>query len=668
MSVLTGRDRRTKGLHSRTQRRPPTRLLALVALAPLAVVAQSDEFGTVRQEFIKARAEASMGINTIEDGDSRALRRYVLYPYLTAARIERRLVDATEAGDEADALARRFLAQHESEPVAFDFRRRWLTSLARRADWEQFLAIYQRETSSLTLECQYLRARIAIGQTDGLADLLVDRWLTPNRLPTECEPAFQWARDEGILDAEVIEQRVRMLLENGQAAFARVIARRLPDERAAPLLQWARLLQNPIAELDRLIAAPQTKLAPDALIGGWARFAIANPEAALERFSLVQSTLGRAIADADRLTLDLAFGLAWDRRAAAAIEFFGRVDSADLDDYALGWLSRAGLWDGDWQLAEQAIAAMTPAGRQQAVWRYWTARSLQAQDREDEARPLFESVIGDDNYYSAMAGAHIGRRIEPHVVPLRLDDNLADRLATSPPFVRARELFLAGLRTEATREWQEATAGLDESARRQSVRLAADWGWYDVAVATATRQEIFNDYELLYPRPFNPEVEAAAELTGLTQPLIYGMLRQESLFREDAVSSAGAIGLAQLRLDTARGTAGRWQLPQPERADLFDPGTNIRLGAAELRTLLGYFGDQLPVALAAYNAGPNAAARWLPSKEMAPDIWVENIPYNETRAYVRRVLWHSLVFDWLESARPQDTAAWLAPVQPVTTN
>jgi len=659
--LRTGDDRRRKLVYLLT-------VFVTAILPPGGLVAQSEDIESLREEFRTAHADAASGINITDERDSRALRSYALYPYLRAVRIERQLLNVIAAEDDADIAAESFLMEYGSAPLTFKLHRRWLESLARRGAWPKFLANYRSEIASMRLHCQYLSARVALDRTGGLAPDIVDRWLMPSQLPIECESAFQWLRAEDILDAALTEQRIRLLLENGQTGFARVIARNLPNEQAAPLFQWARLLQNPIVEFDRLIATPEMGVSREALISAWTRFARTNPTAALERFELVLSTLEPSKEDANTLALELAFGLAWDRRGGDAIDLFGRVDEAHLDDYALGWLARSALWVGDWRLVEQAIASMSTSSRTQTVWRYWTARSLYARKREEEARPLFRSVMADDNYYSAMAGAYLGEPVRPHLVTLRHNESVASELSASPAFTRAYELFMTGLRTEATREWREAIATLNEVERRQSVRIAAAWGWHDMAVATATQQSIFNDYDLLYPQPFTAEVQSAANLTGLEQALIYAVLRQESLFREDAVSAAGAIGLAQLQLDTARGTAGRWQLPVPDRAHLFEPGVNIRLGAGQLQLLLDRFENQLPVALAGYNAGPNAAARWLPTQSMDPDIWLENVPYNETRAYVRRVLWHSLVFGWNENGEAQDTAAWLQPVLPISSN
>ncbi len=173
---------------------------------------------------------------------------------------------------------------------------------------------------------------------------------------------------------------------------------------------------------------------------------------------------------------------------------------------------------------------------------------------------------------------------------------------------------------------------------------------------------LYNDYEFLYPQPYDPEVNAAAKLSGLAPDLIYGVMRQETLFRADAQSGANARGLLQLLPQTARITARKFNLAVPTADDLFNPAINVPLGAVYLKSLVDSFDGQTVLALASYNAGPAAVRRWLPVQAMESDILIENVPYNETRTYVQRVLWHSLVFNWLRTGKPVDTQAWLTPI------
>ena len=230
--------------------------------------------------------------------------------------------------------------------------------------------------------------------------------------------------------------------------------------------------------------------------------------------------------------------------------------------------------------------------------------------------------------------------------------------------MRAHELLLCELRGQAMIEWQFAFDELTAAERQQAVPLAADWGWYDLAVTAATSLHIFYDYGLLYPQPYETSVIAAAHAAQLPVSLVYSVIRQESLYRTDVVSSAGARGLMQLELSTAKPIARGLKLPPPHMTDLFDPQINSTLGAEHLHLLLDKVNGQLPLALAAYNAGIAAASRWLPAGSIAPDVWVENIPYNETRTYVQRILWHTVVYAWLRSdGQAQDTASWLAPIR-----
>jgi soluble lytic murein transglycosylase len=636
-----------------------------VALAALgtAATADDDAFAAQRQLFVIAWAAVEAGAPLPAATDPPALRSYPLYPYLERARLLRALSRVAGAWGQTDDDIALFLRNHAGEPVATELRRAWLTKLAAREQWQAVNDWFDPALTDASLSCQHTRALAALNVQDA-EHSAVALWLTPERLPPECEPVFDWLRNRNALTDALVEQRVRALLTNGQAAFARTIARQLPAERAAPLLQWADLLERPEASLDRALEAPAGRYGsePAALLAGWNRLARNDPEAARERFDRLPALVTPE--SIGSYALALALGLAWDRRAAEALDAFSAVPAAQLDDYALAWQARAALWARDWARVERSIAAMSAEQRAETRWRYWAARAADERNESALAKRLYASVLPTDNFYAANAAARLGRRVEPHPARLTEDDAAIATLAAQPGFVRARELLLCGLKGPAVIEWSRASEMLASAQRAQAVHLAARWGWHDVSVTTATREKVFYDYALLYPKPYGDEVRSAAELTNLDAGLIYGVIRQESLYRTDAVSSAGAFGLAQLMPETARRVAKEWQKPLPAAADLFDPAVNITLGAAHLRELVNRFDQRTVVALAGYNAGALAAERWLPDQPIDADIWIENIPYNETRDYVQRVLWHSVVFAWLESGRGEKVDSWLIPIAP----
>ncbi|WP_331066326.1 lytic transglycosylase domain-containing protein [Steroidobacter sp.] len=644
---------------------PRVLALALLILSSGPALAAKDPFKNTRQVFKEAHAAATTQA-TDEKADSEALRRYPLYPYLQAARIKRALGEATNELGSADQQAETFVEYYDREPVGRDLRVAWLTSLAKRQQWQAFLKHYRDDLASDALRCHSFSARIALGQTEDLELDIASQWLTPTSLP-DCERPFDWMRSRKAMTPALVEQRVRRALENNNPGFAKQIAASLPADKAAPLLRWAALLENPQKQIDALIASPALQVEPKAQLAGWTRLARVDRDGALRRYDSFVRARKLTEEAASPYALALALALSWDRRPEA-LGYFKRVLPQDFDDSAREWHARAALWAGDWKLVGNIIAAMPDQQRSQARWRYWTARATEKSGDRKLARQLYESVLLDDNFYSIMAAARLDRPLAPHPEKLVLDQSQVERMEQLPPMVRARELLLSDMRSQANTEWSFGLQQLAEPARTQAIHLAARWGWYDQAIGTATQQRVFNDYELLYPQPYDTEVFSAAKLTGLAPQLIYSVMRQESLYRRDALSSAGARGLLQMLPETARRTARQWKRPQPSASDLFVPSINVPLGAANLRTLVDRFGGQTLVALAGYNAGPNAAARWIPSESLDPDIWVENIPYNETRNYVQRILWHNVVFSWLKSGEPQKVDSWLARIAPVTSS
>lgn len=633
--------------------RPWLLTLGLAAAAP--VPAQVEEpSAALRAEFLLAYNLARAGAPALPE--SGALRSYILYPYLEATRLSHALVRAGPDWSDHDDAARELLARYDGEPVTFNLRAAWLSSLARRELWPALREHYRADAADAALRCQNLRARIALGDTVGIAPAILDEWLTPRQLPGECEPVFEWLRDAGPLDVSMTEARVRLLLENGQAAFARVIARRLPEERGRPLFAWADLIERPLSTIETYVAMPSGMIDGPMLLDGWSRLARDNPSAALALHDVLVTTEGLDRERASPYTLALALGLAWDRRPEA-LEYFARVAPDDMDDYALGWQARAALWARDFETARTSIAAMSAEQRGMAQWRYWAARTS-ADDAAADA--LYASILPDDNYFSAAAAAQIRDRAALHPEARARDPATMARLSTIPAVMRAAELWRVRLPVAAAREWRHASAAFARDEREQSIHVAMDLEWFDLAVATATELGIFYDYGLLYPRPYAAEVEAAADEFDLKPALIRAVMRQESLYRADAESSAGAQGLMQLM----RGTAGDIARDLGEsRGDLLDPAVNIRLGAARLARLIERYDGNVVPALAAYNAGPAAVDRWLPEAPLDGDVWLENVPFNETREYVRRVLWHTVVFEWLEDDRV-NARDWLREIGP----
>ena len=633
-------------------------LLLWVLLGASCAALSEDASPNVRAEFRRAYDGALNGESA--GADSQALRDYALYAYLQRARILAALSESSPNFDKIDRESEAFLKTHGGEPAAFELRRQWYASLATRQQWPRLLANY-RDINDATLRCHALTARLTLQRMENLESAVAAMWAAAPQSLQACEPVFTWLQSLERFTPAMVEQRARLALVAGNVDFAKQLIATLPDEIAAPLKTWSDLIAYPARTIDTLIAKPSLPVDQAALLDGWTRLARADPGAAMRRYASLASARRLDQSLASRYALEVALVLAWSRRPET-LSYFAKVRPEDLDERGFEWYARAALWADDWRRAGKVIAAMPEPLRQQARWRYWAARMEERRGNRNEAARQYAAMLGDDNFYAALAAARIKTPYAPRPQPLPIDEAQVQTLAQLPALRRAQELLAVDLRAFAYDEWRAAMRSLDAGARLQAVMLASRWGWHDQAILTAAEQRLFDDYDLLYPHPFDAQVRAAAETTRLPASLIYAIVRQESLYRPDAVSSADARGLMQLRMGTAKITARRWRLREPD--DLFDPNVNIPIGAAHVRDMIDRFSGQPIIAIAAYNAGPGAAARWLPAKNAQPsDVWIENIPYNETRTYVQRVLWHSVVFGWRASGQPQDTTAWLTSMK-----
>jgi soluble lytic murein transglycosylase len=277
---------------------------------------------------------------------------------------------------------------------------------------------------------------------------------------------------------------------------------------------------------------------------------------------------------------------------------------------------------------------------------------------------LFTELAGLRDYYGYLAADQLHRGYALNAQPTPDDQPLQAALAARPGLMRAHALFDCNLRDEAIVEWANELGDADPSTKVQAAHLAASWGWYAQAIATLAQSGEWNDIRLRYPRPYAAAIAQASALTQLPADWILAVMRQESLFRSDAVSRAGARGLMQVRPATAAAVARRWNLPPITADGLSDPAAAITLGAAYLRELINRYGGQLGPALAAYNAGTTPVARWLPGRPMDADIWIDNIAYGETRDYLQRIFEHIVAFAWVRDAEPPHLAALLPPVVP----
>jgi soluble lytic murein transglycosylase len=598
-------------------------------------------------------------MNLPEPPDSAALKAYPIYDYLLAARLRRDL--GLTPSEELDATIDAFLRAREGAPVGRSLKHQWLASLAQRRRWDWFLP-RAADVTDPALVCDRLAGRLATGDTDHLAADALARWSLPQKEPIECAPVVAWLRLKDLLTPALLEARARAALAADSPTLAREYIAEVPAERAAALNLWLQLLESPKSSLTTLAMTPQAAVETDALLAGFTRLSNTDAPAAATLLPLLLARPDTTPAVRGRMQRAFALGEAYARQPGA-VAAFDAVPAEIADTQVQEWRVRAALWAGNYGKVLEWTQRMPAALSSQPRWRYWHARAVAATSGAEAAAPLFGQIAGLRDYYGYLAADRLQQPYDLNIHPVPDDASLQNTLAADPGLIRAHALFDCDLTDDAAAEWNAALVSMGAAVKIQAARLASRWGWYGETITMLAQADSWDDVVLRYPRPFGAIIAQASSLTQVPPDWILAIIRQESLYRKDAVSRADARGLMQMQPATASAVAKRWHLPVPSRDSLFDPTVAIALGAAYVHELLERYGHQLDLSLAAYNAGPVSVARWLPAQPVDADAWIENIPYSETRAYVQHVLEHIVAFAVMRDADPPRLSTLLPPVQ-----
>ena len=598
-------------------------------------------------------------MNLPEPPDSASLKAYPIYDYLLAARLRRDL--GLTPSEELDATIDAFLRAREGAPVGRSLKHQWLASLAQRRRWDWFLP-RTADVTDPALVCDRLAGRLATGDTDHLAADALARWSLPQKEPIECAPVVAWLRLKGVLTPALLEARARAALAADSPTLAREYIAEVPAERAAALNLWLQLLESPKSSLTTLAMTPQAAVETDALLAGFTRLSNTDAPAAATLLPLLLARPDITPAVRGRMQRAFALGEAYARQPGA-VAAFDAVPAEIADTQVQEWRVRAALWAGNYGKVLEWTQRMPAALSSQPRWRYWHARAVAATSGAEAAAPLFGQIAGLRDYYGYLAADRLQQPYDLNIHPVPDDTSLQNTLAADPGLIRAHALFDCDLTDDAAAEWNAALVSMGAAVKIQAARLASRWGWYGETITMLAQADSWDDVVLRYPRPFGAIIAQASSLTQVPPDWILAIIRQESLYRKDAVSRADARGLMQMQPATASAVAKRWHLPVPSRDSLFDPTVAIALGAAYVHELLDRYGHQLDLSLAAYNAGPVSVARWLPAQPVDADAWIENIPYAETRAYVQHVLEHIVAFAVMRDADPPRLSTLLPPVQ-----
>jgi len=606
---------------------------ALGSLAPSFARAQSDA------DFVAARTAYERGDWQRLDSLAPALNGHVLERYVRYWQLKSRLDDASPEAVQA------FMTAFHDGPLADRLRVEWLKVLGRRGDWNRFALDYPPASGEDTeLACLGVQYRL---QRDGAGALAAARplWFTGSSTPDACEPLFAALIARGDLTPADRRERLRLATANGNTRLAHAIAATLPERERITEREFAAIDRDPQRVLAKGQFAWKTPGGRELALYALERAARKDAGDAHEAWVKWRQHLP----DADRNygNARVAFHAARQLNPAANA-WFRDVSGAALPPEQQVWRVRAALRATAWRDVKAAIEALPPDDQQEPVWRYWRARALAALGAHDAAAGIYASLASSAHFYGLLAAEALGA--PPALATWTRDpgaglDAALAAFGARPEVKRAVKLAQLDARPEAIREWNFAIRGHDDDALLIAAEYARRAALYDRAINTAERTTSRHDLSLRYLAPFREQFASAALGQGIDEEILYGIARQESRFVSDIVSSAGAVGLMQLMPATARWVAKQLLVTDYAPSRIADVNLNTQFGAFYFKYWQERLGRLPALAAAAYNAGPSRAQAWRPATgSVEGAIWVETIPFNETRDYVKRVLANTMVY------------------------
>jgi soluble lytic murein transglycosylase len=611
-------------------------VLILLLLIPAVSMASQDE------DFLAAREAFRKGDEYQLERLAERLKNSSLEPYLTYYRLRMHW----EEKDTSEI--KQFLSRPEDTPVIDQFRSEWLKYLGKHERWTEFAAEYPRiKNEDAELNCYALQWREQSDENGALRDART-KWFSGAGQPESCATLFETAIEKRIINEQDIWTRVRLALEAGNTSLAKQLVNKLPKKYGFPSAELDKAASNPDRYLTKTKWNQNNESQRMVALFALHRLAKQFPQLAFARWQKLAP--GFPEAEQHYFYGWLAFEAARSQDARA-MEWYKVAGDALLNETQLAWRARAALRIQDWHEVWTSITAMSVQQQQEAAWRYWKARALKELGRAADADVLFTDLSHEYNFYGQLAAEELGTSPAAGIVTVSFQTSKEElnEIQSLPGIQRTIDLYRMDLRVEAAKEWSWAIRNFDDKKLLVAAELARRYEMYDRSINAAEHTTALHDFNLRYPAPFRETMQGRLRENGLEEAWVYGLMRQESRFANKAKSDVGAAGLMQIMPATAKWVARKMGMRDYRTALIHETEVNLKLGTYYMKNILSAFDNNAVMASAAYNAGPARARQWRGEKPLEGAIYVETIPFDETRDYVKKVMsntvYYSKLFD-----------------------
>ena len=606
-------------------------ILLLIFIMPTSAAqlpVGEEELKSLRSKFLQAEA-SKWDVNWPSYQEKiDELKPYPLMPYFKLSQLKKNLRIKNEA------QIAEFLETYNNTALEWSLRKPWLAYLLKYKKKQRFLRYY-KHTENKQFYCSQLQFKLdSKVAKEQVLPLVEEIWLTGKSLPKECDKLLALWTKKGYRTNELVWQRALLAQSNRQYILVKYLLKLLPQKEQYLVEQWKKIKRDPKLVSNEKKFPKLNKQETLIIIDGINRLVWKDGLLALSAFEKYNQQGRFSDADKEKILRKLVIAISKSDDPAAQ-HWYQNIERKYISDGAIQWRLAQTLEEQNFTQAISEITALGKEQQQKRQWQYWLARAKHNTGEQTNAENIYNELAKQRSFYGFLAAAKIGDKSLLNHQPISIPEHQISKLNNDITGQRALELYRLKRYSEARREWGYWMQQLSEKEQIAAAKWAHLHGWYDRAIYSLSQVGALNDIDVRFPMPFADEFSQSAIKYKVDPAWAYAIARKESIFMSDATSSVGALGLMQVRPVTANylnsKPLSRWQI--------LDSDNNIDLGVKYLRYLLDKFDGNIVLATAAYNAGPEKVKRWLKSTQPMPaDIWIETIPYKETREYVKSVM------------------------------
>ena len=562
------------------------------------------------------------------------LDNYPLRPYLDQKRLMHNITLAKSSE------ISNFLDKYEGSPLARPLRKKWLKYLAKRNRQSLFIENY-KPVSSASMTCYYYRYKLNKGALEkDILPKVTPLWVVGKSQPKSCDPLFKKWQQAGYRTESIVWQRIKLAAIGGKHTLIPYLTKLLPKSQQYIASLWHKVRRDPayISRLSRF--RNKSSAEAEVFSYGIKRLIWRSPKSALKVYKQALSEFTFTLEQQQLITKKFALALA-SKNHKDAQKWLHNVEATLLDNSLIQWRIAAALRTQNWYSILKELNSLPKTNKKEILWRYWYGRSLIEIGNKKEGQLILTEVATQRHYYGFLASSYLGIPYSLQDQPLVFSSDEKEEAFSHPAAKRAFEFFYLGRFNQARKEWNFWLKHLNNKQKLIAAKVANEAQWFDRAIFTLSKVGYLDDVNLRFPLAFNDEITRHADNNKINPAWAFAITRRESSFMPDAHSPVGAKGLMQIMPGTAKQLIRR----SVSSKYLLNARNNIKLGTKYLRNLLEKNKGNRVLATASYNAGPYRVKSWLKGIPAIPvDMWIETIPYKETRDYVKSVLAYQQIY------------------------